>query len=67
MDVLLPLVETPMTTGRGSNKISASTAADQIIKGFMKDEKRLLVGKVKLLNAVKRISPSVAYGILKNG
>lgn len=66
MDVLLPLVETPMTMGRGSNKISASTAADKIITGIAKGDKRLLIGKVKLLNVVKRISPSMAYGILKN-
>lgn len=67
MDVLLPLVDTPMTEGRGSNKISPSIVADHIMRGLLKGESRLLVGKVKLLSVVKRISPAMAYGILKNG
>ncbi|SDE58254.1 SDR family oxidoreductase [Kordiimonas lacus] len=62
---ILPLVDTAMTTGRGSGKISAQDAAQAIIRGLEKDVPDNRVGKVKLLMILHRISPALAARILK--
>jgi len=46
-EVILPIVATPMTEGRGSGKISATTAANQIITGILKGQSKIYVGKTK--------------------
>ncbi len=61
----LPLVDTAMTTGRGSGKISALQAAGAIIRGLEKGVADNLVGKVKLLMFIHRLSPALAARILK--
>lgn len=46
-EVILPLVDTPMTAGRPGKKISADLAAKEIILGISKQKKRIYVGKTK--------------------
>ena len=65
--VFLPLVDTKMTEGRGSGKISATEAASQIIYGIQKRQAEINIGKVKLLRLIMRISPSLARSIMKKG
>lgn len=61
----LELVDTPMTRGRGSNKISAEKAAMKIIHGLERDIPDHYIGKVNLLRILLRLAPSIARKILK--
>jgi len=65
IDVTLPIVDTDMTKGRGSGKISASDAAAQIVSGMQRDRKEVYVGKAGLFSIIMRMAPSVGYGMLK--
>lgn len=65
IEVILPLVDTPMTKGRGKNKISPQSAAEQIIKGVKKNRQEIYVGKAKLLPLLMQISPTLVTRILK--
>lgn len=65
LQALLPMVETPMTEGRGSGKISAREAAKKILEGLHSLKADNDIGKVKLLRRMLRIAPSVAYKIMR--
>ena len=64
-EVLLPLVDTPMTHGRGSGKISPEDAAKGIIEGLEKGRDEIYLGKARLLPVLMRIAPSIVKNILK--
>lgn len=64
-EAILPLVDTPMTSGRNGEKISADTAAQEIIIGMCKRKKIIYVGKTKWIPILARISPSAIAKILK--
>lgn len=66
-DVLAPLVDTPMTEGRGRGKISPERFAGELIAGVAKDKPVLRIGKTKYLYAISRLFPEIAYRITKNG
>jgi len=61
----LPLVDTAMTAGRGNGKISTLQAAQAAIQGLEKGAPDNLIGKVKLLMFIHRLSPALAARILK--
>ncbi|MDZ3832418.1 MAG: SDR family NAD(P)-dependent oxidoreductase [Sphingopyxis sp.] len=63
----LPLVDTPMTTGRGSGKISSASVAGQIIRQIESGTLDLDIGKVKMLRSINRISPALAHRIMQKG
>ena len=63
--VFLELVDTPMTKGRGTNKMTAKDAAKQIIDGIRRDIPDNDIGKVKLLRLLLRLAPSMAQRIMK--
>ena len=65
-EILPPLVDTPMTAGRGKGKITPEQLVDEFMKKFAKDHYEINIGKTKILRALKRIAPGAAYGILKN-
>jgi uncharacterized oxidoreductase len=67
IDVVLPIVDTDMTRGRGRDKISAADAAAAVIAGIRRGSTEIYVGKAKLLPAVMRLSPALGYRILRNG
>ncbi len=56
-EVVLPLVDTPMTAGRGKNKLSAEKAAEQILSGLKRGESTIYVGKTRLLPWALRCFP----------
>lgn len=66
-DVVPALIDTPMTEGRGKNKMSADQLVEEFISGFEQDKFEILIGKVKLLKLINRISPSIAEGIMRDG
>ncbi len=61
----LPLVDTPMTKGRGQKKISSKTAAEKIILGLEHNLKINYIGKVKLLGILNRLFPKIASSLMK--
>ncbi|WP_439509276.1 SDR family oxidoreductase [Marinimicrobium koreense] len=62
---ILPLVDTPMTEGRGKGKISARKAASEIINGVEKGKDDIYVGKTKLMPTLSRISPTLMATVMK--
>ena len=65
-EVLLPLVDTPMTEGRGSNKLTPAYAAAQILQGLERDRPEIYIGKARLLPILNRISPALTKRILRH-
>lgn len=64
--VFLPLVDTAMTRGRGSGKLTAAEAASRIIKGMESGRTRIDIGKVRLLRWIDRLAPPLARTIMKS-
>lgn len=66
-EIIPPLVETPMTEGRGSGKITPKQLADEFMIAFKRNRYEVNIGKVKLLKFINRILPSLAERIMKGG
>ena len=64
--VFLPLVDTAMTRGRGSAKLTASEAASRIVSGMEGGRSRIDIGKVRLLRWIDRLAPPLARTIMKS-
>lgn len=67
LQTFLPLVDTPMTTGRGSGKLASPEVAQRIIRGIGSGVADHYIGKAKLLRAIHRISPKLAHRIMQKG
>ena len=65
MQAFLPLVDTPMTQGRGSGKISAAQAAMEILRGIEQGDRIRDIGKVKLLRLLLAVVPGLARRIMR--
>lgn len=65
-EILPPLVDTPMTRGRGSNKITPEQLAAEFIKNFKNNKLESYIGKSKLLKLASRLWPRLADRLLKN-
>jgi len=65
-EIIPPLVDTAMTEGRGTGKISPDQLADGFIQAFARDRTQIYVGKAKLLRLLHRLMPGVAEKILKD-
>ncbi|MDF1736789.1 MAG: SDR family NAD(P)-dependent oxidoreductase [Minwuia sp.] len=63
--VLLPLVDTPMTHGRTATKLDARDVARQILKAVEAGTEDTDVGKVRLLRILNRVAPSIAHRIMQ--
>jgi len=66
-EVLLPLVDTPMTHGRRNKKISAEKAVSAILRGIKRDQYEIYVGIAKLLPIMSRLAPTLMKQIMKKG
>lgn len=64
-ELLPPLVDTAMTQGRGSGKISPAAVADAFWRAFGRDRLEIPVGKTRLLMAVQRLAPALADRIMR--
>jgi len=64
-EVLPPLVDTRMTAGRGSGKVSAKDVASALVEAIQKGSDECYIGKSRLLKVMMRLAPSVAYRVLK--
>ena len=65
IEAILPLVDTPMTEGRGSGKLSAEVAAMAIIDGIRRGQDEIYIGKAKLLRILGLLVPIIPRTILK--
>ncbi len=65
-EAILPIVDTPMTEGRGKGKISATKAALEIIAGIEKDKEEIYVGKCRFIPILARLCPSLMALIMKS-
>ena len=66
-EIIPPLVETAMTTGRGKGKILPKQLVNEFIFDFKNDKFESSIGKTKLLRFIQRISPKLIDKIMKNG
>ena len=67
VEVVPPLVDTGMTEGRGTGKISAAQAASEIVRGLEHDLTEIYVGKAKILRLLDRLVPSITARLLRDG
>jgi uncharacterized oxidoreductase len=65
-EIIPPIVDTAMTSGRGRGKISADQLAAEFWRSYRRDRLEIAIGKVKLLTWLNRLAPGVAEAILKN-
>jgi uncharacterized oxidoreductase len=64
LEVLPPVVDTKMTAGRGSKKLSPQDCAAQIVDAMETNADEANVGMTKLLRLVESISPALARKIM---
>lgn len=69
LEAVLPLVDTPMTSGRGNArlKVSPESVAKRIIRGLSQNEHEVHVGGARLLLLLHRFVPALAQKIMRNG
>lgn len=67
VEVLPPLVETAMTSGRGGKKISPEQAADEIVKGLEAGASEIYVGDAKKLRVLHRLAPGFVAKLMRDG
>ena len=65
IEAILPLVDTPMTAGRGSGKISPRDAAEAIIGGVDRREDEIFIGKARLIPLFARLAPALGRRIMR--
>jgi len=66
VEAVMALVDTGMTAGRGTDKISAAAAAAAVIAGMAKGSTEIYVGKTRLLRPLMRLSPTLGYRLLRD-
>lgn len=66
-EIIPPLVDTGMTQGRGTNKISPDTLAKEFLIAFEKNNFQVKTGKVKILSLLHRFLPALASRIINKG
>lgn len=65
-EAILPLVDTPMTEGRGKGKMHPKDAARAIIEGVEAGRQEIYIGKAKLMPILSRLSPTLMARIMKS-
>ncbi|VAX34989.1 PROBABLE OXIDOREDUCTASE PROTEIN(EC:1.-) [hydrothermal vent metagenome] len=64
IEVIMALVDTDMTRGRGKGKITPEEAAYQITEGIKKRSEEIHIGKVKGLMFLRKLMPNLAERLL---
>lgn len=65
LEVLLPLVDTPMTEGRGERKLKSNQVAQDIIKRMEAGQDEIFLGKARFLPFLIRLAPGIARNIMR--
>lgn len=66
MELVPPVVATPMTEGRQDGAIEPSVVAEACVDGLRGDKTRVLVGKARLAHAIHRVAPAVLARSLRH-
>lgn len=66
IEAIMPLVDTPMTAGRGRGKLSAAQAARQILEGLHAGQSEIWVGKARALPYLQRWAPGLLAKVMQN-
>jgi uncharacterized oxidoreductase len=56
---ILPLVDTAMTAGRGTGKISAEAAAEALLSAIARGRQEIYIGKARAVPWLQRLAPGV--------
>lgn len=67
IEAVMPLVDTPMTAGRGSGKLPPAQAARELIEGLRCGRTDILIGKARWLPLLRRWAPGVLERVLQRG
>jgi uncharacterized oxidoreductase len=67
VEAVMPLVDTGMTQGRGTGKISPAQAASEVIAGLRKGHPVVWVGKARAVPLLQRLAPGVLARIMQRG
>lgn len=65
IEVVMALVDTGMTSGRGRGKISPAKAARGVVRGIERGDDEIWIGKSKLLRVLNRLSPKLVERIMR--
>lgn len=63
-DVMVPVLDTPMTAHRKGAKASAATAARAILTGMQQRKPQIWVGQTKVIRWLLRLAPTLAAKII---
>jgi short-subunit dehydrogenase involved in D-alanine esterification of teichoic acids len=66
-EMIPPLVDTGMTAGRGSRKITPQALVDEFWPAFARDQAVILIGRPRLLLLLQRPVPGLADTIMRRG
>jgi uncharacterized oxidoreductase len=66
VEALPPLVDTDMTRGRGTRKISAEATALQLLAGVDAGRDEIDIGATRLLRALVRLSPALGERVMRD-
>ncbi len=64
-EMIPPLVDTEMTKGRGSEKMSPDDVVEEFWEQFQRDRYEVMIGNVKILRVLHRFLPGVAEKIVR--
>lgn len=67
VEAVMPLVDTAMTAGRGSGKISPAQAASEVLTGLRRGRNVVWVGKARAVPWLQRIAPALLARALQRG
>lgn len=67
VEAVMPIVDTAMTQGRGTGKISPAQAAREVISGMTQGHSVIWVGKARAIPLLQRFAPAVLARIMQRG
>jgi hypothetical protein len=56
-----------MTAGRGRAKMSPERCAAEILAGVRRGATEIAVGRTRVLRLLQRVSPALAYRVMRDG
>jgi len=67
VDVVTPLVKTPMTQGRHDGAMEPAAFVEGLLRGIAAERNQIYLGKARLLPPLLRLAPDRARNILRDG
>lgn len=67
VEAVMPLVDTPMTAGRGRGKLPPDQAARELLDGLLRGQDEIFIGKARFLPWLHRWAPELLARAVRNG